>query len=615
VSPAYHRSAVATVLALLVALGGAALLSAQARSLSGAPLSPGAGCGVVSCTTFLPLVLKSYPLPSGLEVTQAVQQPNNPVVLIQNRATFVRYTLTSTVAHAGVNAYLHGVRDGSPLPGTPIAALNNPRTLKTTADRGVLNDTFNFQLPASWLNGTIELHASATNGSTFSAIGGTQLFTFTAAEPLSVTVVPINYVCTNGSNSTLPGDPPYTYLTAYTYQTYPVPSVSSAAHAAITHNGPCTSGLPSPAFADWDAMLDDVTAVWQAEGSPDRYYYGLLHIDCSGGCIAGLGWIGWYKAAVGFDGFGPSHSGASETHAHEVGHNHGRAHAPGCGAGGPDPAFPYVPADGKAHIGDAAHPNYGFNISTQAIYAYSTYYDFMSYCNPEWISDYTYEALRQWNLTDTPTTVPGAVGPRALLVSGSVDPNDVRVIFRPAFALDAPPRLPDPGDHTIELLNADGEALAAYPFAPARAQADRARPQGAGFEHAGFHLALPYADGLASIRVRRGSTILGTLEPGARAPALHAGGSALSADGQSLRITWRASDADRDSLTYLVRASIDGGATWQVIGLNLTTPRIDLRPADFGGASVWIEVIASDGLHTQSLRLGPFAAPRAASRE
>ncbi len=609
--PTYRRSAFAALLALLVALGGTALLNVKARSLGDAPLSPGAGCGVVSCTTFLPLVLKSYPPPSGLEVTQAVQQPGNPVVLIQDRTTFVRYTLTSTVAHAGVNAYLHGTRDGSPLPGTPIAALNNPRTLKTSADRGVLNDTFNFQLPASWLNGTIDLQASATNGSTFSAIGGTQPFTFTQAEPLSVTIVPINYICTNGGNSTLPGDPPYAYLTTYTYQTYPVPSVSSAVHAAITYSGPCTTGLPSPALADWQAMLGDVTDVWQAEGSPDRYYYGLLHIYCGGSCIAGIGWIGWYKAAVGFDGFGPTHSGAGETHAHEVGHNHGREHAP-CGVSPADPAYPYA----SARIGDASRPNYGFNVSTQAIYAYSARYDFMSYCNPEWVSDYTYEALRQWNLTDAPATSANlAIGRRTLLVSGSVDPNDGRVTFRPAFALDVPPRLPDPGDHTIELLNADGESLAAYPFTPARAQADRAQPQGADFEHTGFHLALPYTDGIASIRVRRGNTILATLKPGAHAPTLQSGGSALDADGQSLRINWLASDADRDSLTYLVRASTDGGVTWQVIGLNLTTPRIDLRPADFGGTSVLIEVIAGDGLHTKSLRLGPFAAPRVMSHE
>jgi len=122
-------------------------------------------------------------------------------------------------------------------------------------------------------------------------------------------------------------------------------------------------------------------------------------------------------------------------------------------------------------------------------------------------------------------------------------------------------------------------------------------------------LSLPHIDGIASIRLRRGAAILGRLAAGPRAPALSAGVSALSNDRRSLRVTWSALDADGDRLQYVARASVDGGATWQTLGANLSSPSIDLRAADFAGRRVLLEVLASDGLHTTALRLGPFDAP------
>jgi hypothetical protein len=61
----------------------------------------------------------------------------------------------------------------------------------------------------------------------------------------------------------------------------------------------------------------------------------------------------------------------------------------------------------------------------------------------------------------------------------------------------------------------------------------------------------------------------------------------------------------------MVRASTDGGASWQVLAVDQTTPGIALRPEDFGGQEVRVEVLASDGLHTTPLRLGPFEVPSA----
>jgi hypothetical protein len=67
---------------------------------------------------------------------------------------------------------------------------------------------------------------------------------------------------------------------------------------------------------------------------------------------------------------------------HEVGHNHGRQHAP-CGTSG-DPSYPYA----GAAIGD-----WGYDLLQQKLYPPDSTKDLMSYCNPTWVSDYTYKAF------------------------------------------------------------------------------------------------------------------------------------------------------------------------------------------------------------------------------
>jgi len=152
--------------------------------------------------------------------------------------------------------------------------------------------------------------------------------------------VPIAYTCTSGGSGTTTPTGPFDYVTDFTFRIYPVPDIALATHASISYSGPCINGVPDPSYGDWIDMLDDVTDLWWNEGRPNSYYYGLVKIDCSGGCISGIGWVGGLKAAVGFDGIGSQHYGASTTHAHEVGHNHDREHSPGCGADDPDPNYP-----------------------------------------------------------------------------------------------------------------------------------------------------------------------------------------------------------------------------------------------------------------------------------
>ncbi|MCA9626909.1 MAG: hypothetical protein KC766_04565 [Myxococcales bacterium] len=70
--------------------------------------------------------------------------------------------------------------------------------------------------------------------------------------------------------------------------------------------------------------------------------------------------------------------------AHELGHAHGRAHAP-CGqVQQTDGAFPYA----GGGIG-----SWGYDMSIDRVRQPTSYKDIMGYCNPNWISDYNYGAI------------------------------------------------------------------------------------------------------------------------------------------------------------------------------------------------------------------------------
>jgi hypothetical protein len=119
---------------------------------------------------------------------------------------------------------------------------------------------------------------------------------------------------------------------------------------------------------------------------PDVYYYAAFAATndfgsyCGGGCITGLSLIGVPTSV----GIGYSGDVSTGTAVHEVGHAHGRQHAPCGGAGSPDPNYPY--AGGLIGV-------WGYDPFAQAMVNPANTTDMMSYCAPTWISDYHYALI------------------------------------------------------------------------------------------------------------------------------------------------------------------------------------------------------------------------------
>jgi hypothetical protein len=149
---------------------------------------------------------------------------------------------------------------------------------------------------------------------------------------------------------------------------------------------------------DWVGALDQLRARRAADNpAAEVYYFGLVKPEdtlakfCGNSCTMGIGYVtgtqrgaAQGRVAMGA-GFGDNLS--AQVMPHEVGHNHGRNHAPCVAAGGMitgiDPNFP----DPKGLDGV-----YGWDPRTLSLMA-PTRTDIMGYCNSKWISGYTYQGL------------------------------------------------------------------------------------------------------------------------------------------------------------------------------------------------------------------------------
>jgi hypothetical protein len=174
-------------------------------------------------------------------------------------------------------------------------------------------------------------------------------------------------------------------------QLYPVSDVEVTVRETTPWNqyiGPDGDG--------WQEVGYRVFGFRNQDNAPDDvYYYGIfnpaasINQYCGGGCLLGVTLLNDMPPAtgsvelrlalgVGFDGY------AADTMAHEIGHSHGREHAPCGNPGGPDPQYPHD--GGKIGI-------WGLDTATLELVDPSDYTDIMGYCPKQWVSDYTYKAF------------------------------------------------------------------------------------------------------------------------------------------------------------------------------------------------------------------------------
>lgn len=324
----------------------------------------------------------------GIEIPLGDGSRTGRVELVQGRDLLVRVFVRPVQwlpITPDVRAHLVFHREsGSPL------VLEDVRALRRSSRRGDLDSTFNFYVPGDevlglrafevrlWQEGTCAGAATTLN---VYPEGGPAELRARATGPVRVRIVPIRF---DGDGSGRLPDVSAGHLAELAKH---LAALFPVSHVELTVREPV--GTTATELGD---ILNQLLQLRSLEEPPrDVSYYGLVNPAptaqeyCEFGCVAGVAAFGPANGA-GAAGVGIGYRGvADETFVHEVGHIHRLMHAPCGGPTGVDPSFPYRGAalgvwGYDARSGNLIDPDAGSR-------------DFMSYCDPAWISDYNFQLL------------------------------------------------------------------------------------------------------------------------------------------------------------------------------------------------------------------------------
>jgi hypothetical protein len=229
----------------------------------------------------------------------------------------------------------------------------------------------------------------------------------------------------------------------------------------------------------------------------------------------------------------------------------------------------------------------------------SGYHDFMSYCEPEWISPYNYwilySQLRPWVGYTTLASEQKSADAQEeyLAVTGIVD-SDGTVKLYPFRRIMLPfgsENETGTGSYSLELQSNTGEGLFIRQFEPLH-------PSG----ETGMAILeiIPYASGTARIVLKHDGVVLETIDVSANEPQVTVtypnGGETLSG---IQTIVWSADDTDGDPLTFDVLYSRDDGNHWTALAVGLNKSSYSWNTDKVAGSSeALIRVVANDGVNT-----------------
>lgn len=602
-----------------------------------------------------------------IEVTQAVQDLNNSVRLVAGKQTYVRVHANSTGSSFRTFATLTVSRGSDSVtlyPQNPGAHI----IVRTDPMRARLDDAFLFQLPSRMTGeGSLTLRAEVNPiipgwrtsryppETSYTNNIRTTTVQFETVPQLSIIMYRGNYTL-DTLGTTITHTTPITDLyqarswmerafpLSYLWMTVRVHDFGAATlnpdrpgHLATPNSGTVNQWLASK--RTWDLNEASWYESYVGKESEIRYYAMLIN---TGGFMRGAmgsrtgsgptGAIGGWDA----DGrFGDWYAG------HEIGHSLGRAHVQGdaggaAGAcGGEDGADPNYPHNRGFISTDTTGANalFGFDIGTrfqpyglipqQARVYDARWRDMMTYCGSLWISDYTSEGIMDYMQANVTPSEVAAAGVQAgeqtnrLLVVGTIDPETGATALEPLFVIpnahDVAPRTP--GDYVIVLRSSGGSELARYPFTPEEVHSGPSDPAPGATPAPEVDLLLiselvPYVTGTDRVDIEGPGGTLATVTAGSTVPTITLlspnGGETFSGD--TIPVSWSASDADGDPLAFTVQFSRDNGLTWEVLAQNITgnsvsIPRENVPTTNQGLFRVWV----SDGIHTASdTSNGPF---------
>ena len=601
---------------------------------------------------------------TGLEITQSIQKPDNSVRLIKNKRTFVRLFVKSDgAAVPGVTALLYGrsTNCGALGPLLPVNDVGTNLTVRPSPQRTNLNDSFLFELPWSWTTcGNLSLdaqlnpyhvppQASYANNNLSSGP-----FSFSDSPRLQVQFIAWQYVLFNQIHTPLfIRDIMETY--SWIRRAYPVNSTtgfstdpSAGFRPGLWFAGDDTLGAKvlgtDPSCQDLYCKAknsvshdygnlcasrytnQEMVKMRAENGMPSSlFFYGMLADTknpqnqwvfprgqaCCGTAVS--------SGPVGADGpngyfwWNGDGTYGDWYAAHEIGHTLGRAHpvtkGPNaanrmCGQSEDDNNYPY----NYAQIG-ANDNTEGFDAGDASlnqpkrVYPGTQWFDVMSYCAQQWLSDYTYEAMYQYMIAHpsaplTPDRLaarPWLSGDWVSLIGTIVSGTNSATINQATrlSAIDALPPL-EAGGYTIRLLNGSNTLLANYAFTP---ESVDGAP-----DLLSFNQVVTLTSGTAKVQIIRSAdnALLTSLSLPAHNPAISnvALAGAPNPVTGTVTVSWNASHPNGLPLTFDLYYVRSGAPLPQPLKMNVTGNSTSIDTTLLGGGTATIRVIASDGFNT-----------------
>ncbi len=390
----------------------------------------------------------------GMYLTQATAKYDGTTPVVAGRDGYLRVFVLANQANTSTPSVRVRFYSGATLVQTSTITAPGA-SVPTAVAEGTLASSWNLVVPAALVQANLRILADVDPGNVVAeASDGDNTFP-TSGTPfaLDVRTVPtwnVRFVPVlqqvNGLQGNVTAGNMATFLVD-PLKMLPVASYNADLRAVYTTTAPVLQS--SNGNGAWGTILSEVNALKFTDGS-NRYYYGVVKTSYGSG-VAGIGYVGGSaNTSLGWDNL-PSGSGVM---AHEIGHNMGRPHAPCGGPASPDPGYPY--AGGVIGV-------YGLDPVTFTVKLPSSNYDLMSYCNPDWVSDYNWGRMityRQGGANNAPPAVDAPVA--GLLVWGRITGSGV--VLEPALRVAPPTSVPagTPG-YRIEGLSADGRVVFSQP--------------------------------------------------------------------------------------------------------------------------------------------------------
>ena len=396
--------------------------------------------------------------------TDEAESEMAPTPIIAGRDALVRVYVALEPGYAmqSVNAEFF-VDDGS----GPVT-ITSSLVLRSDSTPDDLGSTFNATLPGELLTpvSTLSVHLLADEPASTDepAPGGSEGATWPGTDTpaplgaienggsLSVRIVPLQYAPDGSDRLPDVSAEQIDLMQSWLHRLYPATVVTVTVDAPLVVINPVLAGGDG-----WSDALYQLTDLREDRIVPaDEYVYGMVTpMDtaanyCRGGCVSGLGWrasdpmTAYTRTSLGLGYPGES---AADTFVHEIGHNHGRMHAPCGNVSGADPEYPH--GDGRLGV-------WGYDSVEDALVSPSEFADMMGYCRPRWVSDYTWSALSDriaW-VNASAYMVPAPGWPQRLRV---LDVNvGGRARLHGSVSVDRPSSGPK---QKIEVLNARGVVI------------------------------------------------------------------------------------------------------------------------------------------------------------